>query len=337
MEQDRPDMAHGWGRGGIVWDNHACMPLRPDDTRFLPELDRYRRAGVTMVSLNVGFGTQTLDEHVRMLAAFRHWITRHADRFRLVSTIADIHHARQAGQLGICFDIEGMTPLDRGDHGLVALFHDLGVRWMLVAYNQANLAGAGCYDPMDGGLTAHGRALLAEMRRVGMVVCCSHTGERTALDVMDQARNPVILSHSNARALYDHPRNVSDGLIRACAATGGVIGVNGLGPLLGTGSDLVTMMVHHIDHIAQLVGPAHVGLGLDHVFDRQELDEYLAAMQAGTAGFKAPPPGFPMLGPEGVPVLASALADRGYPDDAIAGILGGNFLRVAEAVWGGAT
>jgi membrane dipeptidase len=147
---------------------------------------------------------------------------------------------------------------------------------MLMAYNLASPVGGGCMDPEDGGLTAFGRSLIDEMERVGMVVCCTHTGHRTAADVLSRATRPVIFSHSNATAVHHHARNIDDGLIKACAATGGVIGLNGIGEFLcPLGADMTEAFVMHCDHVVQLVGPAHVGLAFDHVFDIDELENYL--------------------------------------------------------------
>ncbi|HEX5262746.1 MAG TPA: membrane dipeptidase [Phenylobacterium sp.] len=322
--------------GALVWDNHACLPLRPGDTSFLPQLDRLRDAGVDVVSLNIGFGPQDLDAHIRMLASFRRWIDRHAAHYRLATNVADLDRARAAGQLAIVFDVEGMGPLDGGDHGLVQLLHDLGVRWMLVAYNRANAAGAGVFDADDPGLSQHGRAILAEMRRVGMVACCSHTGPRTALDVMAAAGAPVIFSHSNAAAVHAHPRNISDDLIRGCAATGGVVGLTGVSLFLGPGAPTAERLVQHIDHVVQLVGPDHAGLSLDYTFDRQELADLLANMKDTFPNAPGPDQPIDFLPPEALPEVVAGLLARGYADADISKVLGGNWRRIAEAVWPGA-
>ena len=110
------------------------------------------------------------------------------------------------GKMAILFDIEGAKALE-GDLRLIERFHMLGVRWMLVAYNEANDIGGGCLEE-DTGLTGLGREWVNEMERVGMTICCSHTGYKTALEVMAMATRPVILSHSNPKTLHDHPRNV---------------------------------------------------------------------------------------------------------------------------------
>ncbi|HKX55316.1 MAG TPA: membrane dipeptidase, partial [Xanthomonadales bacterium] len=109
----------------LVWDNHACMPLRPRDESFLDQLQRAHRTGVDVVALNVGFGPQTLQDHIRMLSAFRQWLAARSDLYVLAKNLADIERARCEGKLAVFFDIEGMAPLDQGDHGLVALLREL--------------------------------------------------------------------------------------------------------------------------------------------------------------------------------------------------------------------
>ncbi len=318
--------------GSLVWDNHGCMPLRPGDHAFLPQLERYSRNGANVIALNIGFGSLTLDQHVRQLADFRSWIGNHSDRFVLADSITAIEQAQLDNRLAIFFDVEGMAPLDAGDHGVLALLRELGVGWMLVAYNEANAAGGGCRSD-DGGLTAHGRSLLREMKAVGMLVCCSHTGLRTAREVIEHADNPVIFSHSNPDAVYSHYRNIPDELIRAIASVNGVIGINGVGEFLGPGDDYSELMARHIDHAVQLVGPEHVGLGLDYVFDRQELIDYLNSMPETFGEAPDYDALLRFVPPEIYPSLVSRLLDFGYPDVAIQSILGGNWRRVAKEVW----
>jgi membrane dipeptidase len=315
----------------VVWDNHACMPLRPDVVNFLPQLERYRRSGVSVVSLNIHFGELAWQSALVMLAQFRHWIGYRADRYRLAETVKDIAAAKAAGQLAVFFDIEGGIPVE--PHvGLVEVYYRLGVRWMLLAYNKNNSLGGGCQDE-DTGLTSAGRQIIDEIERVGMVLCCSHTGYRTAREAMEHAKKPVIFSHSNARALCDHPRNIPDELIRLCARTGGVISINGLGIFLRSNRHSKVGVLEHIDYVAALVGPEHVGLGLDYVFDPSELDTYIRSspdLFPPEMGYGA---GIPMVGPERFPIIAEALLKRGYSEENIRGILGHNNLRVAQNVW----
>lgn len=314
----------------LVWDNHACLPIRLDD-EFLPELARHKRAGADVVSINVGFGDMPWQRHVEMLAHFRRWIGARPDDYVVALSPEDILAAKARGKLAVTFDIEGMGALN-GELSLISLYYDLGVRWMLVAYNRNNEAGGGCQDE-DGGLTAFGREVIAEMARVGMVVCCSHTGERTTLDVFEAAAAPAILSHSNPRALKDHPRNVTDDVMRACAETGGVIGINGIGIFLGENDASTDAILRHIDYAVSLVGPAHVGLSLDYAFDQQELDDFVANNPAQFPPEQGYAAGIRMVTPEQLPEITEGLVKLGYTQADIRAVLGENHLRIARECW----
>lgn len=314
----------------LVWDNHTCMPLRPEDESFLPQLLRYRDAGVNVVSINVGFDAVPWENTFAMLALFRRWFGARPQDYVLVEKVADIELARRSGRLGVLFDIEGGSSLN-GDLANVEKFYRLGVRWMLIAYNRNNLLGGGCQDE-DEGLTDFGRKAIAEMERVGMVVCCTHTGHRTTLEVMERATKPVIFSHSNPLGVYQHRRNIQDDVIKACAATDGVVGINGIGTFLGKNDSRTETFVRHIDYVVQLVGPKHVGLGLDYVFDEEELAEFVAANP------QMYPPGeyggaCALVRPEQIPGIADGLVKLGYSTQDLRDILGENHLRIARQVW----
>ena len=319
-------------RDSVVWDNHGCMPVgRPHDTSFLPQLQRYRAAGVSAVMLNVGFGDMGIEEHVCTLASMRRWIKARPDEYLLLNTADDVDLAHATGRLAVGFDIEGANAVGE-QPSLVSLYYDLGVRWMLLAYNNNNRVGGGCQDH-DPGLTAFGREVVAEMERVGMQVCCSHTGHRTVRDVFDVATRPVIFSHSNPSALHSHPRNIPDDLIRACAATGGVVGINGIGSFLGQNDNSSETFARHVDHVAQLVGTQHVTLGLDYVFDTREMDDYLARMAHTFPAELGYEKGVRMVAPEQLEGLVEALQNWGYSDADLRAVLGGNLMRLARTVW----
>lgn len=315
----------------IVWDNHACLPFSGTE-RWLPQLERYRTVGADAVTINIGDSQVPLETLIRMAGAIREYVAQHPDRYLLGLGTADIRRAKALGRLAVCLDIEGVYALG-GRLELVEHFYQLGVRWMLLVYNRRNLAGGGCHDPDDQGLTAHGRAILAEMDRVGMLTCCSHTGYRTARDILDATDGPVIFSHSNPRALHDHPRNIPDELIRACAATGGVVGINGIGLFLGERRPDASHVVRAIDHVVQLVGAEHAAIGLDYLFHAGEWQE------PGRANADLWPPewgygsGMGTVPPEAIPEIAAGLERLGYPAAAVHGIMGENLMRVAEAVW----
>jgi membrane dipeptidase len=216
------------------------------------------------------------------------------------------------------------------DLALVQMFYDLGVRWMLIAYNRNNKAGGGCMDE-DTGLTSIGRAIIDEMERVGMVLCLSHAGQRTVSDAIEYSKNPMIFSHSNPFGDTPHVRNVPDALLRACARKGGVIGVSGIGPFLGAGENVTEALLRQLHYLLDLVGPEHVGLGLDYVFDQEELAAHVKQNPASyPAGVDA---GLAMVAPEAIPQIAESLACANMTDEAIRAVLGGNWLRIAKRVW----
>ena len=318
-------------RSSLVWDHHACMPLRPHDEAFLPQLQRHRAAGFDAVTLNIGFGEQGVQEHLQMIHGLRRWLLARPADYVVVDTADDIDTARAAGKLAVSFDIEGANAIG-DDLSLVARYHALGVRWMLLAYNRNNRAAGGCQDD-DSGLTAFGCALVAEMERVGLQVCVSHTGQRTAREVFDIATRPVIFSHSNCAALHAHPRNIPDALIRACAASGGVVGINGVGIFLGRNDITSATYARHVDHVVQLVGPAHVAVALDYVFDMQELDEYTRTMQHTFPPGLGYELGARFVPPEQIGEIVTTLQGMGYRDADLQLLLGGNLMRLARQVW----
>jgi len=267
-----------------------------------------------------------------MLAQFRDWIARHADQYALVTSADELLDVKIAGKLGICFDIEGMDAV-ASQPNLVRLYYDLGVRWMLIAYNRSNVAGGGCLDE-DRGLTAFGRRIIAEMNAIGMMVCCSHAGYRTAREAIDASSKPVIFSHSNPRAMWDHPRNIPDDLMRACAGRGGVIGLNGVGLFLGRNDARIDTFVAHVEHALDVVGEDHVGIGLDYAFDQDEVAQAMAAKpEAFPAEFFPHGTGVAMMGPWTLPDVARAMVKRGHSQPTLAKMFGGNLWRVASQVW----
>ena len=212
---------------------------------------------------------------------------------------------------------------------MISFYYDLGVRQMLLAYNKDNRASGGC---MEGhiGLTDFGKEVIREMNRVGMVVDVSHMGYRATMEAFEISTQPVIFSHSNPKGLREHARNISDEQLKACANTGGVVGINGIGDFLGgTSSELV---VENIEYVMNLVGSEHVGIGLDYVVDKQELIEYIEGHPD-----VFPPEKFnnylSFVEPEQFPEFTELLHRKSYGEQIISGILGGNFLRVVEKVW----
>ena len=317
-------------REALVWDGHAGFEYLPGID--LDQLYRWRDSGTDFLSLNIAYDVKPWTLAVEAVSCFRHWVHAHAEEFVLVQVADDVRRAKQEGKLAISFDIEGMRALNE-DLGMVELYHRLGVRQMLIAYNLNNPAGGGCHDE-DIGLTAFGRAVIEQMNRVGMLVDCSHSAYRSTMDAMEISTAPVIFSHSNARTLCDHERNIVDEQIDACAATGGLIAITGIGLFLETNGASVAAMVRHVDYMADRIGIERVGISLDYAWPDDGLDntfethpQFWPTRQypsAADIGFVAP---------EDLPALTEALLDRGYSEDAVRGVMGENFLRVAGQVW----
>ena len=314
----------------FVWDAHSGFESRPDAR--LEKLEKWQKAGVSYLSVNVGYDVRPWKNTIDTLASFRRQIDSLKDRYMLVQTVRDIDRAKEQHRLSITFDIEGMESLD-GNVDMVSLYYDLGVRQMLFAYNLNNRAGGGCHD-QDAGLTEFGRDVVRQMNNVGMVVDCSHTGYRTTMDAMELSSDPVIFSHSNPRALVDHGRNIVDEQIKGCAATGGVIGINGIGMFLG-GTISPNIFVDHIAYVSDLVGAEHVGLGLDYA-DEEQQGEIGELFEKNfdywpPEDYKGSIVGF--MSPEQLPRVTDLLFSRGFSELEIYGILGENFRRVADKVW----
>lgn len=317
----------------LVWDQHACLPLRPEESA-VEELALYAKSGVDFVSINVGMDSTPPLDALKVLSAFRHGVLQREDRFALVGSAPDVARAKAAGRLAVAFDLEGTEPVD-GSLDMIQTYYGLGVRTMLIAYNEPNRAGGGCHGDPQLGLTTFGQAVVKEMNRIGMLVDATHCSRRTTFDLFELSATPVVLSHSVPAGVKQHPRNVDDEQMLACAQTGGVIGINGVGIFLGDNDASTESLVRAIDYAVQLVGPEHVGLGLDFVFDRAELSAFIEAnattFPSGFGYTENGPVHF--ASPDQLPAVTSALGVLGYPDDAIMGILGGNFYRVANQVW----
>ncbi|HWE46336.1 MAG TPA: membrane dipeptidase [Caulobacteraceae bacterium] len=313
-------------------------PILPGVGRLFEEhVARFERSGVTFASFTVGLDhLASVEGQIKGLGAVRRWFLTRPERFVLVRTVADIAEAKRSGRLAVNFHFQGTNAL-MGDLNLVEVYRMLGVGHMLMAYNEKNLVGDGCHERTDCGLSAFGIRLVEEMNRVGVAVDVSHTGYRTSMDVFEVAKAPVIFSHANPRGLYAHERNVRDDQIQACAKTGGVIGVTGVGLFMSKdGLDISTeMLVRQIDYIAELVGAKHIGFGLDHIEDVAHLIALIDA-NAGrypeSGGYNAPKLLF--ASPEIIPDIAEKLLAKNWTEADVRGVLGENWLRVLGQVWG---
>lgn len=234
------------------------------------------------------------------------------DAYVWVRRASDIDEAFARRRLGVVVSLEGCEVL-AGQLSMLRTFYRLGVRAAALTWNVRNELADGVAEPRGAGLTEFGREVVREMNRLGMVVDVSHLSEAGFWEVLEVSAHPVIASHSNARALCDHARNLTDDQIRALARKGGVMGINFFpGFLRRDGPARLEDVARHIDHVVELAGPDHVGLGSD--FD----------------GISTVPEG--LEDPSRLADLTELLARRGYDDATIRKILGENFVRVFRTV-----
>jgi membrane dipeptidase len=317
-------------------DAVVCDGLLPWADHFLPpgsdlgvQLGRFRASGVDHISLTVAASNEDTQAAMMRLGLLRRTLASRAERVALVDDAQAIRAAHTAGLMSVSFHFQTATPL-AGGLDLVEAFKGAGIGRSILAYNEGNVFADGCHEPRNGGLTAFGRRLIARMDEVGMRIDLSHCGEHTSFDAMEAplARAPIF-SHSNARALYDHERNITDAQIKSCAARGGYIGVNGVGMFLGVdGPHIPAAIAEHVAHIAALAGADRVGLGLDFMFlEGSDYGFFHGAPGRWPRGYPAPPWDF--FQPEQFGDLMTALEAKGFSRTELIGVLGENYLRLA--------
>jgi membrane dipeptidase len=269
---------------------------------------------------------------------------------RIARTAQDIVDAKAQNQTAIIINSQGGDFL--GNHlDRLDVFHAMGLRMMLPAYNNRNAICDGCLEPDDAGLSRMGREWVAACNRLGIVMDMTHVGVRATMQVFELTNQPVVFSHSNPRGLVDNDRNVSDEQIKACAATGGVIAPTNWGPLnLRAGSTArptVSDYLDAVDYIVDLVGIDHVGIGTDMshgTYPDGDKIRGLASKRIVGGAYaqhieKAPRSrlryveGFDDYGQ--LPEVIDLMKGRGYDEEAVTKVLGGNYLRVFREVWGG--
>ena len=224
-----------WAKNVVVCD--GLLPwvdaMLPPGSSLVEQLDRFSRSGFNHISLTVAAGQDSNNDALTRLGTIHRDIAATHGLVRPVRTRDDVLQAKADQCLSVSFHFQTCTPF-AADFDLVEAFLAAGVQRALLAYNEANIFADGCHEARNAGLSAAGRQLVARMDQAGMVVDLSHCGERTSLDALELPLNfAPVFSHSNARALFDHERNISNEQIRLCAERGGYIGINGVGMFLG--------------------------------------------------------------------------------------------------------
>ena len=312
----------------------ACPLVHParGEEAFREYLDQMIRGGVTL-ALGTVASIESFDETLASLESYYPLFEKFSDRVLHAKSVEDVRRAKAEGKVAILFHFQGSGMLDY-DLGRLALFKELGVRVIQLAYNWKFLVGDGCTERTDCGLTDFGILVVKEMNRLGIVVDCSHTGYRTTLEAIELSEDPVAFTHSNAWGLCPIKRNIKDDQIEAVARKGGVIGVNAFPPFLTReGEASLSTLLDHVDYIARRVGVEHVGLGLDFTVSGG-MESYLR-YRYDPETYPPPPWSFPedIASPDMIPAIAQGLRSRGYDDETILGVMGGNMMRVFETVW----
>lgn len=318
------------------WLVGAVLPApRGDEIRTHTDLARLRAGGVDAQWLSIWPPAETARETGRasaralaMIDAVEEQLRRHPDALALARTADEVRAVAASGRIAVLLGLEGGHAIE-DSLDLLRAFHARGVRYMTLTWSNGNgWADSSGDEPRHGGLTDFGREVVREMNRLGILVDVSHVSDETLADALATTRAPVIASHSSARALADHPRNLADEQLRAIARNGGVVMINFadifIDPrkvsawehtarwIAGLGRPVtpLAMLADHVEHVARVAGVDHVGLGSD--FD-------------GAPWF---PAGLEDV--SGFPALTLELLRRGWPDEDVRKLLGGNALRVME-------
>lgn len=299
-------------------------------------LEKLRASGINVFHPAVGLGGR--DSALAFVARLNAYAAERPDVFRRIDAVSDFDRIMEEGRIGYIVGIQNAQHFETPDD--VNEFYNLGQRVSQLTYNSQNRIGAGATERVDGGVTHFGAAIIERMNEVGMAVDVSHCGDRTTLDAFEISSAPVLITHSNVRALVgNHPRAKSDEAIRALARQGGVMGITGVRNFVRDREPTtIEHLLDHFDYVADLVGIEHVGIGTDMDADgyddvpqpaydrlRSGYDEsYAFRGRIDTDGFDHPKKIFD---------LTEGLIRRGYSDADIELVLGGNFRRALGQIW----
>jgi len=296
-----------------------------------------RRGGLTAANCTCSIW-EGFEATMRNIAAWKSWFQQHGDLIVEARSVADIRRAKGEGRTAIVLGFQNATAFE-DQIGYVGLFKEVGVGVVQMTYNTQNLIGCGCYESRDGGLSDFGREIVAEMNRVGILCDLSHVGPKTSEDVILASKQPVAYTHCLPAGLKEHPRNKSDEQLKFIADHGGFVGVTMFPPFLRKGSQsTVDDYVEAIDYVINLVGEDCVGIGTDFTQDHDESFFDWITLDKGYARRLtrfdeiSNPKGVQRIGE--FPNLTAATQRAGWPEQKIRKIMGENWLRVLEEVWG---
>jgi membrane dipeptidase len=303
------------------------------------DLRPFKDSGINVLHPAIGLGGA--DPYLEALKFFASWngfIAGQGEHFMRVDSAADFDRVKSSGRIGI------LLGLQNSDHfrnqADVDFFRGLGQRVSQLTYNSRNLIGNGSTERRDEGISDFGAAIIERMNKAGMAIDVSHCGDRTTLDAFEISKKPVLITHSNCRALAPgHPRCKSDEAIKKLGAAGSVMGITGVRMFVKNDEPTtIEDALNHFDHVAKLIGPEHLGVGSDidlYGYDAMpsEQNKRLRAGYKGSYGFREKIDIEGLNHPKRMFDLTEGLIRRKDNDKDIEGILGGNFKRVLAQIW----
>ena len=306
--------------------------------------------GVTVVRdtvMPVGNPADPWGDYQKSIAGKHELLGANPDHLLLIRSAADILKAKRERKFGVVIGTQDTSMVGPELDRLAQLKKD-GVMTVQLTYNNRNLCGDGALEPANAGLSKLGRATIERIEAEKLLLDLSHGGARTMAEAAAHAKRPLVISHTAARAVNDHPRNTDDATIRAVAEKGGVVGVYFMPFLTADGRPKAADVIAHVEHVARIAGEDHIGIGTDNGVLPQAVDEEakkrnrewaLQRMKAGIASPGEGPDVFPMVADynsvDRYRRFADDLIKRGWSQARVEKLMGGNFLRVYREAWGG--
>ena len=302
-----------------------------------------REGGVDAVHVTIAYH-EMFREMVANVEQWNGWFERHSNLIFAGRTGDDVRQARSEGRTAIFFGFQNPSPIE-DDIGLVEICHMLGARFMQLTYNNQSLLATGCYESEDTGITRMGRAVIAEMNRVGLVIDMSHSAERSTLDAIEVSSRPIAITHANPSFWHPARRNKSDDVLKALGESGGMLGFSIYPHHLKDGTNCtLDSFCEMIARTAELMGVSQIGIGSDLCQDQP--DSVVEWMRVGrwtkdidygegsaaNAGFPPMPSWF--QDNRHFDAIATGLHKPGFSQADVAGIMGDNWLNFYDASFG---
>ncbi len=336
-----PEIAALYANTTVI--DSLCAPFTDMDAPTPDAFQAVRQSGITAINFTIS--DPTFEGTVDNIAVIESLVEQHPEVFLIVRQHSDIARAKRENKIGIMPGFQYTAFLEENSDR-IDTFRKLGVRIMQLTYNNRSIFGDGCLEPGNAGLSKAGIAAVKKMNDLGVAVDLSHSGYRTTSEGIATSAKPVLITHAGCAAVYAHPRNKPDEILKTLADRGGYFGVY-LMPYV-VASPTVPTRQHVLDHVIHAInvcGADHVGIGSDGAIQKTILTpEQKAAFDQDIArrkklGIGAPGedryPYVPDLnGPDHMEVIAIELAKRGQTSAVIEKVLGTNFQRVIGEIWG---